>query len=103
LFSKLHCYSERVGQSRERSEGEKSVVFRIGSALHRFGLPTSLLGNEKSIKLSHVDISQAMKLDKKMTDKVIRWVLLQDIGSAVVRSNVPYQDVLEVLQELIEP
>ena len=43
-----------------------------------------------------------MELDKKVKGKAIRWVLLQDIGKAVVRSDVPQQDVLDVLQELVE-
>jgi len=44
-----------------------------------------------------------MELDKKTKEKAIRWVLLQDIGEVVIRSDVPQQDVLAVLQELAEP
>jgi 3-dehydroquinate synthetase len=44
-----------------------------------------------------------MELDKKVRGKAIRWVLLQDIGKAVIRSDVPQQDVLAILQELVEP
>jgi 3-dehydroquinate synthetase len=44
-----------------------------------------------------------MELDKKTKGKAIRWVLLQDIGKAVIRSDVPQQDVLAVLQELAQP
>jgi 3-dehydroquinate synthetase len=42
-----------------------------------------------------------MELDKKMRRRAIRWVLLQDIGKAVIRSDVPQQEVLAVLRELI--
>ena len=73
-------------------------VIRQQSLLLMFGLPTSLPAKESNLKLSPADITRAMELDKKMKDKAIRWVLLQDIGKAVIRSNVPYQDVLEVLQ-----
>ena len=44
-----------------------------------------------------------MELDKKTKGIAIRWVLLQDIGRVVIRSDVPQQDVLAVLQELAEP
>ena len=43
-----------------------------------------------------------MELDKKVRGKVIRWVLLQDIGKAVIRADVPQQDVLAVIRELAE-
>jgi 3-dehydroquinate synthetase len=42
-----------------------------------------------------------MELDKKVKGKAIRWVLLQDIGKAVIRDDVPQQDVLSVLRELV--
>jgi 3-dehydroquinate synthetase len=42
-----------------------------------------------------------MQLDKKMSGRAIRWVLLQDIGKAVIRSDVPKLDVLAVLRELV--
>jgi 3-dehydroquinate synthetase len=44
-----------------------------------------------------------MELDKKVTGKAIRWVLLEDIGKAVIRSDVPQEDVLAVLRELVKP
>jgi 3-dehydroquinate synthetase len=43
-----------------------------------------------------------MELDKKVKEKAIRWVLLQDIGRTVIRSDVPQKEVLAVLQELAE-
>jgi 3-dehydroquinate synthetase len=41
-----------------------------------------------------------MELDKKVRGKAIRWVLLQDIGKAVIRSDVPQEDVQAILLEL---
>jgi 3-dehydroquinate synthetase len=43
-----------------------------------------------------------MELDKKVKGKSIRWVLLQDIGKAVIRSDVPRKEVAAVLRELTE-
>jgi shikimate kinase/3-dehydroquinate synthase len=87
------------------------AVERQQALLQKFGLPTSLRaeaasqrhGRKRSnLKLSPAGITRAMELDKKMKAKAIRWVLLQDIGKVVVRSDVPQQDVLAVLQELAE-
>jgi len=64
--------------------------------LQKFGLPTSFSG------LDLTEITRAMELDKKTKEKAIRWVLLQDIGKVVIRSDVPQRDVLAVLQELAE-
>jgi len=44
-----------------------------------------------------------MELDKKIKEKAIRWVLLQDIGEAVIHAGVPQKEVLAVLQGLAEP
>jgi shikimate kinase/3-dehydroquinate synthase len=65
--------------------------------LQKFGLPTVFSG------LGLTEIIRAMELDKKTKGKAIRWVLLQDIGKAVIRSGVPQRDVLAVLQGLAEP
>jgi len=89
-----------------------AAVERQQSLLQKFGLPTSLRaeaasqrrGRKRSnFKLSLAGITRAMELDKKVRGKSIRWVLLQDIGEAVIRNDVPQQDVLAVLRELAEP
>jgi shikimate kinase/3-dehydroquinate synthase len=89
-----------------------AAVERQQSLLQKFGLPTSLRaeaasqrrGRKRSnFKLSLAGITRAMELDKKVRGKAIRWVLLQDIGEAVIRNDVPQQDVLAVLRELAEP
>jgi shikimate kinase/3-dehydroquinate synthase len=74
-----------------------AAVERQQSLLQKFGLPTGFYGLDLTM------IIRAMELDKKTKEKAIRWVLLQDIGKVVIRSDVPQQDVLVVLQELAEP
>ena len=69
------------------------------SLLQRFGLPT-ICHCERSEAIS--DITKAMELDKKTRGGAIRWVLLEDIGKAVIHSDVPQQDVIAVLKELTE-
>jgi shikimate kinase/3-dehydroquinate synthase len=65
--------------------------------LRKFGLPIGFSG------LDLTEITKAMELDKKIRGKAIRWVLLQDIGKTVIRSDISQQDVLAVLRELAEP
>jgi len=80
-----------------------AAVERQQDLLQKFGLPTSLRAKRGDLKLSIGGVTRAMELDKKVRAKAIRWVLLQDVGKAVVRSDVPRQDVLAVLRELMEP
>jgi shikimate kinase / 3-dehydroquinate synthase len=79
-----------------------AAVERQQALLQKFGLPTSLRAKRSNLKSSLAGITKAMELDKKVRGKAIRWVLLQDIGKAIIRSDVPRQDVLAVLQELAE-
>jgi 3-dehydroquinate synthase len=88
-----------------------AAVERQQALLQKFGLPTSLQaeaasqrrGRKRSnLKLSLAGVTRAMELDKKVRGKAIHWVLLQDIGKAIIRADVPQQDVLAVLQELAE-
>ena len=67
------------------------------SLLKRFDLPVSFF------KIDLTDVEKAMELDKKVRGGTIRWVLLEDIGKAVIHSSVPRQDVIAVLQELLQP
>jgi 3-dehydroquinate synthase len=80
-----------------------AAVERQQAVLQRFGLPTSLRVKRSNLKLSLAGVTRAMELDKKVRGKAIRWVLLQDIGKAVIRSDVPQKDVLAVLRELMKP
>jgi len=80
-----------------------AAVERQEALLQEFGLPTSLKAKRSNLKVSVAGITKAMELDKKVKGKAIRWVLLQGIGKAVIRSDVPQQDVLTILRELAEP
>jgi shikimate kinase/3-dehydroquinate synthase len=74
-----------------------AAVQRQEALLRKFGLPTGFSG------LDLTGITRAMQLDKKTKEKAIRWVLLQDIGKVVIRSDVPQDDILDVLHNLMEP
>ena len=80
-----------------------AVVNRQQALLQEFSLPTSLPAKRSNFKLSLAEVTGAMELDKKMKEEAIRWVLLQDIGKAVIRTDVPQENVLAVLQELAGP
>jgi shikimate kinase/3-dehydroquinate synthase len=67
------------------------------SILSKFGLPLDCRG------VALQDVLAAMELDKKVKGRTIRWVLLKDIGQAVIRSDVPRNEVLKVLNEVIRP
>ena len=72
------------------------TVSRQQRLLERFNLP---------ISFSQIDLTRimkAMELDKKTKGKAIRWVLLKDIGEAVIHGDVPQQELVTVLQELVE-
>ena len=73
------------------------AVERQQAILQKFGLPVDCSG------VPLADVLEAMELDKKVRDKSIRWVLLTDIGRAVIRSDVSKKEVLNVLQEVIKP
>ena len=88
-----------------------ATVERQQALLEKFGLPASLRAEaagqrrgtkRTNLKLSLAGITRAMELDKKVKAKAIRWVLLQDIGKTVIRSDVPQNEVLAVLRELAE-
>ena len=74
-----------------------TIVQRQQTILREFGLPTGFSD------LNVTEITRAMELDKKVKENAIRWVLLQNIGRTVIRSDVPHQDVLSVLRELAKP
>ena len=75
----------------------QDAVERQKALLQKFGLPTDCSG------VPLADVLAAMELDKKVRGKAIRWVLLEDIGKAVIRSDVPEKEVLSVLKEVVKP
>ncbi len=73
----------------------KEVVQRQRALLAGFGLPT---------RASDMDLSgllNAMELDKKVSGKAVRWVLLEGVGKTVIRDDVATKDVVGVLEELV--
>ncbi|MBI3978853.1 MAG: 3-dehydroquinate synthase [Chloroflexi bacterium] len=74
----------------------ESDVERQRDLLQRFGLPDRAPG------ISPAAIAAAMKLDKKVRQAVIRWVLLEGIGRPVVRSDVPEEVVADAVAETVE-
>ncbi|MGD0352478.1 MAG: 3-dehydroquinate synthase [Dehalococcoidia bacterium] len=75
----------------------EKAVDRHEAILQKFGLPTDCSG------VAVNDVLAAMELDKKVRGKAIRWVLLEDIGRVVIRSDVPTKDVLTVIRQVIRP
>ena len=70
------------------------VLERQEEVLRRFDLPVRISGVEME------RVESAMTLDKKAEGSNLRWVLLEGVGRAVVRNDVPYELVREVLSEL---
>lgn len=75
----------------------EKAIERQESILSKFGLPLDCRG------VALKDVLAAMELDKKIRARAVRWVLLKDIGQAVICSDVPREEVLKVLQEVIRP
>jgi 3-dehydroquinate synthase len=74
--------------------GQEVVEWQRG-LLHRFGLPTSCSG------VGLDDVVKAMELDKKVKQKAVRWVLLGGIGKVILQHQVPQEDIMAVLRELL--
>ena len=72
-------------------------VERQSAVLRGFGLPTRY-GRE----VDTAAVSEAMRSDKKTASGTIRWVLLDGIGSAVTRNDVPDELVQETLRRLAQ-
>jgi len=73
----------------------QEVVERQRALLERFGLPTSCT------EVDLPSVLKAMELDKKVRGKAVRWVLLSGIGQPVIRDDVPREQAVKVLQELL--
>jgi shikimate kinase/3-dehydroquinate synthase len=71
------------------------VARRQRDLLERFGLPTRVQGVDRGALLA------AAALDKKVRDRAIRWVLLENIGRTVLRDDVPQAVVEQALDEVI--
>jgi 3-dehydroquinate synthase len=73
---------------------DQGVVDQQERLLQRFGLPTTAPGVSVDAVLS------AMSLDKKTQGGSNRWVLLEQVGKAVVRNDVPRDLVEETVRAL---
>ena len=72
----------------------QELVDRQRDLLRRFNLPIKAAGVPVD------DIRRAMALDKKVQSGTNRWVMLEDVGRAVVRQDVPWELVEQTLQDL---
>ncbi len=71
------------------------VVERQRKLLERFGLPTSCTGVDLN------EVLKAMELDKKVTGRAVRWVLIKGIGEPLIRDDVGLGEVKDVLEKLV--
>ena len=74
----------------------QGVVDQQEKLLQRFSLPTTATG------VPVAGVLEAMTLDKKTEGGSNRWVLLQQVGKAAVRSDVPRELVEETVRGLTE-
>ena len=73
---------------------DAGAVERQADMLRSFGLPLRFEG------VSVDAIEEAMRSDKKVSAGSIRWVLLDGIGNAVTRNDVPPELVRETIERL---
>jgi 3-dehydroquinate synthase len=69
-------------------------VSKISSHLKRAGLPIS--ANQIRASWNIENLSRHLYKDKKTENKNLTFVLLKDIGDAIVRKSVPYADFLKL-------
>ena len=84
-----------VRMSRRMGMTDDEVVQRQERLLERFGLPTSAPDVDPG------RVFTAMALDKKTEAGSIKWVLLEGVGRAVVRRDVPIELVKEAVEGLV--
>lgn len=82
-----------------RAEGmlTEEQLERQRAALSLYGLPLSISG------YSAEDVLEAARRDKKVRSRKLVWVLLDGIGSAVTRADVPESLALEAIRSAVAP
>ena len=70
------------------------IIDRQHDLLRRFNLPTNASG------VAVEDVLTAMSMDKKVQSGTNRWVMLEAVGKAVVRQDVPWELVEKTVREL---
>ncbi len=71
------------------------LISRQGALLERFGLRVVAPGANRDL------VRTAMRLDKKVDQQQIRWVLLSGPGAPIVRRDIPESVILTVLERLM--
>lgn len=100
-YSITHGAADAIGMTAAAEIGRRlgvtppQVVERQAAVLERYGLAT------RGPKLDAGRVLAALALDKKIADGIQRWVLLEDIGRAVQRDDVPVDLVRDVVREVL--
>ena len=79
---------------------DAATLARHEAVIDRFGLPSRAASHPG---LTADAVLMAMRSDKKVAAGRQRWVLLESIGSPVVRDDIPAALVEEVVRDLVEP
>ena len=96
-----HGAADAIGMTAAAEIGRRlgvtppQLVERQRALLERFGLPT------RGPKLDAERVLATIALDKKVVAGTVRWVLLEDVGRAVIRADVPPELVRAVVGEII--
>ena len=97
----LHGEAVSIGMTGAAMIGQRlglisgDVAEKQKTVLKKYGLPTDCDDINAKAVLG------AIELDKKVKGRKVRWVLLERIGSTVIRDDVPGEMVLAVINELI--
>jgi 3-dehydroquinate synthase len=70
---------------------------RQNRLIARYGLPLSAAGIDVDT------VIDAMSLDKKVSAKSLRWILLDGLGQTVIRDDVPISLVREAVELVTAP
>lgn len=95
----LHGEAVAVGMmaaaeiGREMGLTAPALIERQAALLATFGLPLKAVGIDPERVLG------ALALDKKVSRKAVRWVLLEDVGCPVIRDDVPAALVRNVVRK----
>jgi len=73
------------------------IVEKQKAVLMKYGMPVDCMN------VAAADVLKAIELDKKVKGKKVRWVLLNDIGSTIIRDDVPQKLIAEVIKDMIRP
>ena len=84
-----------ASMAQEMGLHSQDIVDRQRRLLDRFNLQTSAKG------VNVDDILKGMSLDKKVQDGSKRWVMLEEVGRSVVRTDVPEELVQKTVKELV--